>query len=85
MSGGEACGVVTLISTVSGVLMSGWAVRWYYTEKVGALRKALEEFIAENAKVKVAMAASEMTEEGRQVCKMTLAALGAAFPEKQSG
>jgi hypothetical protein len=71
-----------MISMLVGMLLAGGVAWLYYSTKIEIVREVLEEYVGENAKLKVAMAAAEMTEDAKEVCKMTLAALNAAFPEK---
>jgi hypothetical protein len=78
----NACALVTTFSTFAAILLSGGIMWWIDAATIRALREALEESIAENAKLKVAMAAAEMTGEAQKVCKLTLASLNMAFPEK---
>jgi hypothetical protein len=44
-----------------------------------ALRSALEKRVAENAQLRVALAAGEMTEDAKKVATMTMAALDAVI------
>lgn len=74
--------LAALIAMIVGMLLSGGVVWWYYSTKIEVVTEVLQKYIAENAKLKVAMSAAEMTEDAKKVCKMTLAALNAAFPEK---
>jgi hypothetical protein len=55
-----------------------------YERKAMATQSGLEKAVAENAQLRVALAAGEMTEEGKKVAAMTLASFDAdiAISEK---
>jgi hypothetical protein len=68
---------------MGGMVFSGGVVFWYYHTEIRSVRDTLERYVAECAKLRVVIASAEMTEEGRKVAKMTLAALNAAFPKEE--
>jgi hypothetical protein len=50
-----------------------------YERKTAATHSGLEKAVAENAQLRVALAAAEMTDDARKVATMTMAALDASI------
>lgn len=62
--------------------LTGVGVWTYYQVRFAGLIDALRDALAENAKLKVAIDAAGKTDEARQICAVTLAALNAAYPKE---
>ena len=81
---GAAIGVLFGASLVIGIILEGYKVtkKAEWEEEVlmmSAMRSRVNTLTAENANLQVALAAGEMTEEGKKVAAMTMAVLGAAI------
>jgi hypothetical protein len=66
---------------VLGIIWEGYEVHkkgWWeeYSVETSALRARVQTLTAENASLRVALAAGEMTEEGKKVASLTMAVLG---------
>ncbi len=66
------------------VIFGNYKVRdreWWeeYDRETAAARSGLEKAVAENAQLRVALAAAEMTEDAKKVATMTLASFDAAI------
>ena len=81
---GAVIGVVFGASLVIGIILEGYQVHkkaaWEeHMLTMTAQRTRVDTLTAENANLRVALAAGEMTEEGKKVAAMTMAVLGAAI------
>jgi len=82
--------IVFLIGLAIGIGLTLWVIlvnykvedlEWWeeHEQDVAGLRSGLKKMVAENAQLRVALAAGERTEDAKKVATMTLAALGATI------
>jgi DeoR/GlpR family transcriptional regulator of sugar metabolism len=79
---GMVIGVCLCLAVLLGFFKVQTRESWEERElTMTALRSAVEKKIAENARLRVALAAGEMTEDAKKVATLTMAALDAVITD----